>query len=421
MFDVLNAVGGIVVMLVLGYGIVCFVALQVLGNIVGARPLQVDDVDDSLSVYYLVPCVDGAAVIAGTVEHLLTQPGDGRVLVIDDGSTDDTVAIAEEAGAAEVFVIRRSPPQARQGRSAALNHALPHVVNEVRRRGLDPARVVVCVLDVAGRLSPDAPRLVGSLFADDRTGAAQLPVRIRNPRTLFARVQDIGVAGTASTAQHGRDLLGTVVLNGNGQFTRLSALLELGLEPWSDSLAADLDLMVSLTLAGWRCRTSTSAWVEQDAVAGWGALVRQRTRWAHGRLMCAGRSWRVWRSGRVGTISATELCLQLLRPWCSTLPWSVMAPVVFAGVVVGVFALGSWAGAGVAVAAALGVYAVAFVPHAYAAWLYAARSGDYGLVRSYWAQHAAHVLIVVDFVAVWMALARIMTRGSGRPAHRGDL
>ena len=46
--------------------------------------------------------------------------------------------------------------------------------------------------------------------------------------------------------QYGRIRTGTVSLGGNGQFTRLSALLEIGEQPWNASLTEDLDLTISL-------------------------------------------------------------------------------------------------------------------------------------------------------------------------------
>ncbi|MGL4743962.1 MAG: glycosyltransferase, partial [Dermatophilaceae bacterium] len=47
----------------------------------------------------VVPCKDEAQRIAATVAALRSLPTVGRVVVVDDGSTDDTAAVAEAAGA----------------------------------------------------------------------------------------------------------------------------------------------------------------------------------------------------------------------------------------------------------------------------------------------------------------------------------
>lgn len=65
-------------------------------------------------VVALVPCKDGQASIAETVQALLQEPAVDEVVVIDDGSADDTTVKAAEAGAR----IIRLPDNA--GKGAAL-------------------------------------------------------------------------------------------------------------------------------------------------------------------------------------------------------------------------------------------------------------------------------------------------------------
>ena len=62
-----------------------------------------------------------AAVVAGALRHL-------PVVVIDDGSTDDTAAQAEAAGAT---VIRQVP---NQGKGAALRAGFRHALDRARMR-----------------------------------------------------------------------------------------------------------------------------------------------------------------------------------------------------------------------------------------------------------------------------------------------
>ncbi|MDX1450529.1 MAG: glycosyltransferase, partial [Acidimicrobiia bacterium] len=67
--------------------------------------------DDPKVFVFVVPALNEAAVIAPTVESLLVACGRrGRILVVDDGSSDDTAAIVESFGDRRILVLRRRPP-----------------------------------------------------------------------------------------------------------------------------------------------------------------------------------------------------------------------------------------------------------------------------------------------------------------------
>lgn len=405
----------VAVLLVLGYGLVVFVTLQAAGTwwayrerraaAAGTSPAHADEV----TFYYLVPCRDEELVVHDTVASLLAQDDHSLVVVIDDASVDATATVAEAFGRERVLVDRRTLPDARTGKGHALNHGLRAVRADVTRRGLDAAHVVVVVVDADGRLSTDASRAVTALFGDPRVGGVQLPVRIRNRHAFLTRVQDMGFWGTSAVSQLGRNVTRSVSLGGNAQFTRLSALDTVGGEPWSQSLTEDLDLQISLVARGWVTRQTSLAWVDQEGPESFGNLVRQRTRWAQGHMVCAGRTRELWRSPVVDLRTATELTAYLWKPWLLNLPWSVIAPVL---IVLAVFQVRSVADASGALAAAgvvLAAYVLAFVPFAWGAWVYSRRAHDFGFVRSFWLHQGAYVLTAVTFLATWRALGRILT------------
>jgi hopene-associated glycosyltransferase HpnB len=63
------------------------------------------------SVVAVVPARDEAEVIARSIASLAAQDyrGDFRIVLVDDGSSDDTAALAREAGGACVTVLRATP------------------------------------------------------------------------------------------------------------------------------------------------------------------------------------------------------------------------------------------------------------------------------------------------------------------------
>ncbi len=76
----------------------------------------------------VVPCKDEAERIAATVEAVLALPPVGRVVVVDDGSADDTAARARAAGADVVSHERN------RGKAAALETGVARV-RELERAG----------------------------------------------------------------------------------------------------------------------------------------------------------------------------------------------------------------------------------------------------------------------------------------------
>jgi glycosyltransferase involved in cell wall biosynthesis len=78
----------------------------------------------SVRVCFLVPAYNEAATIGEVLERIARLDLEPQVIVVDDGSTDETAAIAERAG---VLVIR----QANRGKGAAIRVAIPHIESEI--------------------------------------------------------------------------------------------------------------------------------------------------------------------------------------------------------------------------------------------------------------------------------------------------
>lgn len=245
---------------------------------------------------FVVPCLNEELVIAATLERLLALPG-SAVLVVDDGSSDATASIVAAmqldvpaAGEDRLWLVRREPPQARQGKGEALNAGFRHLVSSGVLDGRRPEDVVVAVTDADGRLEGDVLRRVAGFLAEERVGAVQIGVRMYNAsHNVLTRLQDFEFATFGRIFQQSRHFLGSAGLGGNGQFTRLSALSSLGPSPWTRCLAEDLDLGLRLLAAGWKTAFCPDAAVSQQAVPRLGPLLRQRTRWFQGHLQCWSR------------------------------------------------------------------------------------------------------------------------------------
>lgn len=363
-------------------------------------------------VYCLIACLNEEAVIGQTVRSLAVRFPRVRVIVIDDGSADRTSEVARSVSDGQLLIARRELPHARLGKGPALNAGFDLLLGEVRRRRIDPAAVVVCVLDADGRLSHSALDHVLPLFDDPGVGGVQLAVRIRNRHKLIGRLQDFEFWGLSATFQLGRLSTQTVSLGGNGQFTRLSALVGIHRDPWSQSLTEDLDLAITLAVQGWALTTTPHAWVEQEGLESWRRLVRQRTRWSQGHMTAGARLPEIWRSRKLRPGAMLELTMYLLIPWVLGLSWSIcfhlsLATMVWPGGHGSGQILTSEDPAWFALSLVMW-YLVTFFPNVIAGYLYFRRNRDYGWGRSFALGHLLPLYNYISYLSAWRAVGRIL-------------
>jgi 1,2-diacylglycerol 3-beta-glucosyltransferase len=263
---------------------------------------------------FLVPALNEVRTIRDSVGRLLEIPvADRHIVVIDDGSDDGTDELLAGMAADGLHKLRRDPPEARQGKAAALNFAYRRLAGELG--DVDRSRVIVVVIDADGRLHIDAPRFVASHFEDERVGGVQALVRMYNRDGALTKLQDVEFGVYGFLYQAGRTDWGAAGMGGNGQFNRLSALDAVADHegPWRDRLTEDQDLGIRLIGAGWEGRQELRAVVEQQAVPGLRPLMRQRTRWSQGNLQAMGLLGELWHA-QLPLIARLDQVAYLLQP-----------------------------------------------------------------------------------------------------------
>ncbi|HEV8064693.1 MAG TPA: glycosyltransferase [Acidimicrobiales bacterium] len=368
------------------------------------------------SFYFLIAALDEEAVIGGTVAAILSEQGGSSVVVVDDGSSDRTAEIAGSFGyTGKVRVLSRKPPEARQGKGQALNAGLALIRQDVEQSGLSLSKVIVVVMDADGRLTPNATAAVSDAFASDPSvGGLQLMVRIRNRDSLALWLQDMEFWAMSGIGQLGRMSLGSVSMGGNGQFTRLSALDEVGVRPWSASLTEDLDLSISLSALGWKTTSTPFAYVTQQGVPDLKRLIRQRTRWFQGHMMAIKRLPELARSRYLATGRFLELSAYLSMPWLISLPWSLVQQYLIFEILTGHSMLGIrtatwWA----KVIVILFWYATSFGPQIFWAVVYSRRARHIKLWKALVLSHLTILWTYTTHIAVWRAVARIVLKRNG--------
>lgn len=409
----LLALAALLVLSSLGYTAAMFVAsrrqpgrLQL--SAVTGTPVIVPD----LFYVFVLPCLNEERVIRFTVERLLSIPGENlAVMVVDDASDDRTAEIVQDMLGERVWLLRRHAPWARQGKGEALNAAMLELCLSDHLDGMNPDRVIVVVVDADGRLDRHVLGEVAPLFADPAVGGVQTGVRINNRRAgLLARMQDLEFFVYTQVFQRGRRHLGSVGLGGNGQFMRLSALLDLGTSPWSRSLTEDLDLGVRMLAHGWRAEFCPGAVVHQQGLLSMRRFVRQRTRWFQGHL----QSWRLLPTilrgvparARADLLYHVTSPILLLIASLLTASFAVSVADGVLAVTQGRNPLTWWL---------LSTYVLAFGPSTAFAWLYWREERGHGVgpVRAWGYAHLYVAYGLVWYVAGWRAVWRTVRGRTG--------
>jgi cellulose synthase/poly-beta-1,6-N-acetylglucosamine synthase-like glycosyltransferase len=380
---------------------------------------------EGLLFVFVVPCLNEEMVIAASLDRLLAFPQSNvAVICIDDGSEDRTAEIVAGYDPRRVWLLRRELPNARLGKGRALNAAYRHIRDSGLVDGYRPQDVILCVLDADGRLSSNAITEVAPFFRDPRVGAVQVGVRMYNAaERLIARMQDLEFVAFTEVFQRGRMKVGSVGLGGNGQFTRLSALEDLGDEPWTDCLTEDLDLGVRLLVAGWENRFCPTTEVSQQAVTDLRRLVRQRSRWFQGHLQCWKRIPLVLRSSLPAKTTG-DLVYHLSSPavvLLTSFPLVAFAMMLGASLTSPTHAWTTMTGGSVESMLLWYVLAFGLAPcYAFAYWL---KTPEMGFVRALGLAHLYTLYSYLWFPAGWMAVSRILVgkRGWAKTSRTPDV
>ncbi len=143
----------------------------------------------AIGVSFLIPAYNEAATIEEVLDRIHALDLDAEIIVVDDGSVDDTAAIVESFASAHAGVVLLRQPN--RGKGSAVRLAATHITKEIAviqdaDMEYDPADVVALIAPIqrgvadvvyGSRLSGGAPQraylfwhLVGNRFLSLLTG-----------------------------------------------------------------------------------------------------------------------------------------------------------------------------------------------------------------------------------------------------------
>lgn len=235
-------------------------------------------------VSVLVPAYNEGVCIEPAIRALLRMDYPAyEIIVLDDGSSDDTFeranAFAGQWGGATVRVIRKS----NSGKAATLNYGI-----QVARHPL-----VLC-MDGDTTLTPDTLRRAARHFRHADVAAVAGNVKVINRRNFWARVQALEYIEGLNMARRAQGFMRAVnIIPGPVGMFRREVLLQLGGYD-TDTFAEDADLTMKILAAGWRIVYEDRAIAWTEAPEALLPLIKQRYRWTRGILQAMKKRKRVF-------------------------------------------------------------------------------------------------------------------------------
>lgn len=276
-------------------------------------------------VSVLVPAHNEEAVIRRSVEAMLRLDYPRfEVIVIDDGSTDGTLAQLEPLAAdPRLRLVRKAN---NEGKAMALNDAIALARGEILM-GLD------------ADAEPDVRmlRYIVPHFDSPRVAAVTGNPRVRNTGSFLARLQAVEFSSIVSLLRRAQRVWGRIVtVSGVVAALRRSAVLDVGgYSP--DMPTEDIELTWRLQKRHYDVRYEPRALCWMTVPLSYRGLWRQRLRWARGLIQVLRKHADVivtWRSRRLWPVFV-ESSLSILWSVCFvllatlwTLSWAVGLPPV---------------------------------------------------------------------------------------------
>ncbi len=238
------------------------------------KPHTMPPVDQLPLVSILVPCYNEEKVLKASLESLinLTYPK-YEILVIDDGSSDETFLIAKNMEFNDGYRSLKAYTKPNSGKAHALNY------------GIEKARgELFLAVDADSKLSPDALELMVPYFEDPKIAAVAGSVYVTNTDNLWTRLQALEYVQGLNLVRNGQAYFKLVnIIPGPIGMFRKAAVKEIG-KYTDDTYAEDCDLTLRLIEAGYRIDYEIDAISYTEAPESLLDLLKQRYRWTRGIL-----------------------------------------------------------------------------------------------------------------------------------------
>jgi cellulose synthase/poly-beta-1,6-N-acetylglucosamine synthase-like glycosyltransferase len=258
----------------------------------------------------LIPCRNEAPSLPGLFAALdqLDYPRDRmRVVIVDDGSTDDTPDAARAMASSRPWVEVRSLGQ-NAGKAGALNEGLTSRPVTLRFAQSDSDEAVV-IYDADHRPLPNSLRALVAPLGEGSVAAVSGQMRVVNGRAsaaAFYALVESYVNQLITMRGKDRLNLAPAILGSNCAYRRSALEAVGGFRP--GALLEDSDLTLAFALAGWRTRFALDSISEHHAPTSLRGYLRQHLRWNRGfHQVSRGRLPTLWANPKLSLWLKLEL------------------------------------------------------------------------------------------------------------------
>ncbi len=229
----------------------------------------------------IVPAWNEEKVICKTVNSLLASRYENlEIIVVDDGSTDQTYQVAYDAFKDNPRVKVFTKPNG--GKSSALNYGIEH----------SKARIII-TMDADTIMAPDAIRRMVRHFKDKNVAGVAGNVKVGNRDNLITKFQALEYIISQNLDRKAFHILNSIsVVPGSiGAWRRRVIIKSGGLNP--DTLAEDTELTLRVLKMGYRIENEPNAIAYTEAPDNFKVYSKQRFRWMFGTLQAV---WKIRKS-----------------------------------------------------------------------------------------------------------------------------
>ncbi len=220
------------------------------------------------SLTVLIPAYNEEKVISRTIETVLEASyPDKEIIVIDDGSKDQTYRIATSYCNRGVKVIHRP----NGGKATALNHGLLFASGEI-----------IVIVDADSQICKNTLVELVKPFRNPEVAAVAGNIKVLNRRNLLTNCQALEYIASINIYRRALDVFGsvTVVPGALGAYRRQVMQSNGFYDP--DTLVEDFDVTIKALKTGQIVQASTSAVSYTEAPRTIKDLFKQRLRWYRG-------------------------------------------------------------------------------------------------------------------------------------------
>ncbi len=226
------------------------------------------------SVSIIVPAYNEGVVIESSVRSMLNlQYPSLEIIVVDDGSTDDTFERAQRFEGSHANTVVRVMHKENGGKGDTLNYGIKASHGEL----------ILCV-DADSRLEPGSLLYAVQHFKDPEIGAVAGNVKVGNRNNLLTKMQALEYIEGLNMVRRSQGYFSAVnIIPGPLGLFRRTVLEEVGYYEL-DTYAEDCDITIKVLTRGWKIQYEPYAITWTEAPETIRDFFRQRYRWTRGIL-----------------------------------------------------------------------------------------------------------------------------------------